>query len=61
MRVIWEREEVEFDMEAVEVGAVQSRLKSFMGIPSEATAYVDGTEVGGRFSGNRRRLLWHQP
>ena len=43
MLVIYGRDEVELDTAgAVEVGAVQGRLKSFMGIPHDAVALVDG-------------------
>ena len=46
MLVIDGHDGVELDAaEAVEVRAIQGRLKSFMGIPSDAVALVDGIKV----------------
>ena len=43
MLVRYERDEVELDIpDAVEIGVVQSRLRSFTGIPSEAVAVKVG-------------------
>jgi hypothetical protein len=46
MQVIYGREAVEMDSETVEVRAVHARLRSFMGIPRDAVAFVDGIKVG---------------
>ena len=46
MLVIYGRDEVEVNAaEAIEVQAIQGRLKSFMGIPHDAVARVDDVEV----------------
>jgi hypothetical protein len=46
MQVIYGRDEVELDAaEAVEVRAIQGRLQSFMGIPEDVVALVNGIEV----------------
>jgi len=46
MLVIYGRDEVELNAaEALEVRAIHARLKSFMGISSEAVAVVNGNEV----------------
>ncbi len=47
MLVIFGRDEVELDSAgAVEVGTVQARLKSFLGVPHDAVAIVEGVKVG---------------
>ena len=66
MQVVYERDEVELDMpDGLEVGAIQRRLKRFMGIPRDAYSIVDGLKVGpdhlaGPNSTVEFRLKWGQ-
>jgi len=47
MQVIYGRDEVELDEpDGVEVGVIQARLKSFFSLPADATASVNGIDVG---------------
>ena len=51
MQVIYGRETVEMDSEAAGSQGHPCRLKSFMGLPHDAVALVDGIKVGQEHSG----------